>query len=93
MGIEVSREEVERLAYQLWIERGRPEGSPQDDWDRAERLLQFTRGEATAVTETPSAVKSLAVAATPTLPLEVVSGAPYSRPKQRNGGSRKAVRA
>ena len=24
----VSREDIERLAYQLWIERGRPEGTP-----------------------------------------------------------------
>jgi len=36
-------EEVERLAYQLWIERGRPVGTPLEDWDRAERLLRFSR--------------------------------------------------
>lgn len=37
-----TREEIERLAYQLWIERGCPEGTAQEDWDRAERLLHFS---------------------------------------------------
>src|SRR5215470_12439220 len=31
--------EIERLAYQLWQERGRPWGSAEEDWFRAERLL------------------------------------------------------
>ena len=30
---------VERLAYKLWIERGRPSGSPCVDWVAAERAL------------------------------------------------------
>ena len=29
--------QVERLAYQLWRERGAPLGSPEDDWFRAEK--------------------------------------------------------
>jgi hypothetical protein len=29
------------LAYQFWEERGRPEGSPEEDWYRAERELQL----------------------------------------------------
>lgn len=41
-----TREEIERLAYQLWLERGRPEGTPLDDWERAERLLRFSHQDA-----------------------------------------------
>jgi hypothetical protein len=32
-------EEVEKLAYRLWEERGKPLGSPDDDWFRAEEAL------------------------------------------------------
>lgn len=31
------REQIEKLAYQLWEGRGRPLGSPDDDWFRANR--------------------------------------------------------
>jgi hypothetical protein len=31
---------IERLAYQLWRERGSPIGSPDEDWFRAERVPQ-----------------------------------------------------
>ena len=30
---------VERLAYKLWVERGRPSGSPDIDWAAAERAV------------------------------------------------------
>ncbi len=30
-------QQIEKLAYQLWEERGRPLGSPDDDWFRAEQ--------------------------------------------------------
>lgn len=30
---------VARRAYQLWLERGCPDGSPEEDWYRAEREL------------------------------------------------------
>jgi hypothetical protein len=30
-------EQIEKQAYRLWEERGRPWGSPEDDWLRAER--------------------------------------------------------
>ena len=36
-------EEVARLAYQFWEERGRPEGSSQQDWYRAEAELSVER--------------------------------------------------
>ena len=33
------REDIARLAYQLWQERGCPVGSPEEDWYRAEEQL------------------------------------------------------
>jgi hypothetical protein len=37
------QEAIAKLAYQLWSERGRPEGSPEEDWFRAEELLRSSR--------------------------------------------------
>ena len=34
-----SREEIARLAEKYWAERGWPEGSPEQDWLRAEQEL------------------------------------------------------
>ena len=38
----VDRSEVEtaRVAYQLWLARGCPNGSDQEDWFRAEEILK-----------------------------------------------------
>ena len=33
------RVQIEKLAYQRWVERGRPLGSPHEDWFRAEQEL------------------------------------------------------
>ena len=33
------RTEIEKLAYQFWEERGKPLGSSEEDWFRAEREL------------------------------------------------------
>lgn len=30
---------IEQLAYQFWEERGRPQGSPDEDWYRAEKSI------------------------------------------------------
>jgi hypothetical protein len=35
-----SREEIAQLAEKYWAERGWPEGSPEQDWLRAERELK-----------------------------------------------------
>jgi hypothetical protein len=35
---------VGKLAYQLWEERGRPSGSPEQDWFRAEEQLRHHLG-------------------------------------------------
>jgi len=32
--------EIARVAYRLWLERGRPHGSDQDDWFAAEAMLK-----------------------------------------------------
>ena len=34
-----TREEIALLAERYWMERGRPEGTPEMDWSRAEREL------------------------------------------------------
>jgi hypothetical protein len=41
---ESDRREVELLAYELWEQRGRPVGSPDEDWLRAER--EYYRADA-----------------------------------------------
>jgi hypothetical protein len=33
-------EQIRALAHHLWEERGCPDGSPMDDWQAAERMLQ-----------------------------------------------------
>ena len=35
-----SREQIAHLAEKYWIERGRPDGSPEHDWLRAEQELR-----------------------------------------------------
>jgi hypothetical protein len=41
------RDRVERLAHELWVLRGRPDGSPEVDWRRAEALIAQFRGKGT----------------------------------------------
>ena len=40
---EVEPHEIERLAYQLWEQRGRPEGTSVEDWNRAQEMLLQSR--------------------------------------------------
>ena len=37
------RHEIAELAYQLWVKRGCPDGSPDEDWLRAEEELLHGR--------------------------------------------------
>lgn len=39
----VEPQEIERLAYQLWEQRGRPEGTSVEDWNRAQQILLQSR--------------------------------------------------
>jgi hypothetical protein len=37
---EIHEDAIAKLAHQLWLERGSPIGSPEEDWYRAEGLLR-----------------------------------------------------
>ncbi len=37
------QQEIAQLAYHLWMERGRPEGSPEEDWFHAQDLVRAGR--------------------------------------------------
>ena len=37
---QIDRQRIEQHAYSLWQQRGRPDGSADDDWFRAERELR-----------------------------------------------------
>ena len=37
---EIPKDEIARLAHQLWNDRGRQHGSDAEDWFRAEQLLR-----------------------------------------------------
>jgi len=45
---------IARLAYQLWLQRGSPEGSPDEDWYRAESLLQSGRAVIASAVSLPT---------------------------------------
>jgi len=36
----IDPKQIETLAYQLWVQRGSPAGSDQEDWFRAEEQLR-----------------------------------------------------
>ena len=38
--VEIEHQEIARLAYSYWVARGCQEGSPEEDWLRAERQLR-----------------------------------------------------
>jgi hypothetical protein len=42
------QEEIARLAYAYWVERGCPDGSPEEDWFRAETVLREQTHQAAA---------------------------------------------
>ena len=35
-----TREQIQERAYYLWEQRGRPNGSPEVDWDRAKQEIE-----------------------------------------------------
>jgi hypothetical protein len=41
--LHIEHSRIERLAFQLWEERGSPLGSPAEDWLRAEEQLRSER--------------------------------------------------
>lgn len=48
---ESAEEATAKLAYQLWLQRGQPEGSPEEDWYRAQDILRS--GEAVLNSSSP----------------------------------------
>lgn len=51
MNTRIDRHAIRELAHKLWEERGRPDGSAQDDWLEAERRLQSRRTASKTVDE------------------------------------------
>lgn len=43
-GSEVIASTISRRAYELWLERGSPEGSPEEDWFKAEAEIRHRAG-------------------------------------------------
>ena len=41
--IPAGEEVIEKLAYEMWLSRGSPEGSPEQDWHEAKRILNVGR--------------------------------------------------
>jgi hypothetical protein len=54
---EKSAEATAKLAYTLWLRRGCPEGSPEEDWYEAERILSASNAT-DAGRETPTLRKA-----------------------------------
>ena len=52
-----SKKSIAELAYQLWNERGRPHGSEEEDWAKAQRQLAAAE-EADRVGETDDGPKT-----------------------------------
>jgi hypothetical protein len=45
----LNKDAIEKLAYELWINRGCPEGSAEEDWMQAERSLRAAGVEQPAI--------------------------------------------
>ena len=67
---EPSQQDIERLAYRYWEERGRPFGSPEVDWFRAENDLRQEPAIIVAAKAVGAAVGSVVSAAAQLLPGE-----------------------
>ena len=56
----VDRGAIAKVAYELWLRRGRPDGSPEEDWYEAERMLKAEGQKARPSTPTrPAARKEI----------------------------------
>jgi hypothetical protein len=51
---------VAKLAYQYWEERGRPFGSPEVDWFRAERVVYESLLESGLITQSTNDLEHIA---------------------------------
>ena len=46
MGTKSEREEIEKIAYEIWQAEGEPEGRDQEHWERARKLFESRRPSA-----------------------------------------------
>ena len=53
------RDLVEKLAYEFWEKRGRPSGSPEQDWVRAEQVTRHHLDSADGLTFPPLTAVSM----------------------------------
>lgn len=53
----IKQDSIKELAYHLWLQRGRPHGTSEQDWLEAESQLR--NGSASASTQTSSTQSSL----------------------------------
>lgn len=63
-----SSDAVAKLAYDLWLSRGYPHGSPEEDWYEAERILKHNvdhveTSPSEEISPEPTSQKSKAMAA------------------------------
>jgi hypothetical protein len=56
---ESRHEFVEELAYKLWIQRGRPRGSPDVDWFAAEQAVYASLVASGMITPSPSDARNM----------------------------------
>jgi Protein of unknown function (DUF2934) len=50
-----NRQKVAALAYEFWQARGCPEGTPEEDWFRAELEIAAINGKVAPIAEVPAA--------------------------------------
>jgi Protein of unknown function (DUF2934) len=56
---ESRHEFVEKLAYELWVERGRPLGSPEVDWFAAEQAVYACLVASGMIIASPNAPRNI----------------------------------
>ncbi|HXA51006.1 MAG TPA: DUF2934 domain-containing protein [Candidatus Acidoferrum sp.] len=54
---------VAKLAYQLWLDRGCPLGSPEEDWHRAEQFLDAGSDPEQPAMEAPRRARAMTLRA------------------------------
>jgi hypothetical protein len=59
--VSASHDDIEGRAYQLWQDRGCPQGSPEVDWEQAEQELSGSRSPDGEAGGMASGVRSSAV--------------------------------
>jgi len=85
VSVELDEEAVRAKAHQLWVERGCPEGTSDEDWYEAERILRES-GQAAGPAEAPAEPEP----ASDPRPEPEPAGDPESEPPKRTRSSKPA---